>query len=445
MEQFGEGYDPAQDPLSPPANGSTRKKSYVVMSEAEKQDIRDRFTSGTSTDALVAEYSAKGVYPLAIHGVIRQVRVDRGELPPPQSAPRKVKEETKTTKTYDEAAPAHPHAVSSGSAQPVGTPLFDFPPGVVDRIEVERVWADPPGPGMLGVLGDVDGEETRSGLLARFGGGRYKIRSYDGANRLLRQTSVTLGGESLPVPRMNGETGGPLPYMYGMPHAGQDPALMNLVSQLVLKEKEHERHSVDEQIRLERERHRLDMEARDKSNANMLAIITASNQQATQMIVQGMGQLMAMATQARGDGGIEGAVKMISAVRELDGGGGGSDDPIAVALTNAPAILAGLKGFMPAPAAQLPHAQPVRANGAAPQQAARAQQAPSDAQAEQMQAQAAAVFYQSLIAQGLTPAEAQAELQKCFKYLSDRVEWKRTQKELEEQERQRKAAQGAGQ
>jgi hypothetical protein len=281
----------------------------------------------------------------------------------------------------------------------------------VDRLVVQRTATEPPNlPGGRGIVGELDGGSTWADILLNYGGGRYEVKAFDMNGTLLGTRRMQMSGPTK-SPALPPEESAQLmypsyPYYPPAPVAPEKPdntvqLLVTAVLPVVLKMMDRPQMSFDQQMQLERERSTAQMALMSQMNAQMLQIVSSAKQS--------------------GDG-LDTAVKLVGIVKDL-GGDGGSGDPIQTALENGPALLTALQGFVrpqagapSAPQQQLPAARPP-----AVQQPAQ----PPTSQAAQMQA--AGVFYQSLLAQGLSPEEAQAELNKCLKYLNERVEYKKQQ------------------
>lgn len=384
----------------------------MPLDEEQKQTIRTlHFDQGLTAKQIAEQLEIRDKKGKISHsgplGVIRQELVRKGLAPAPGSAPRKVRE-TKTV-TYDEK-PIEDEFARVPSVVPgeqgLG-PLFSGIPGVIERVEITRVFALPRSAG-TGIVGEVDGQITGADLQAMFGGGRYVCRAYDTHGRLIRSKAIPIAGPSLPVGEEHGPmNGGMPPFMAGGFEGSQG-------WQYAQWQAAQQHRSVEEQIALERERSRIDREERerreriereDRERWNALQVQMMRESHAQQM------QIVTTSLQSRGNGLTEMMTVMAGAKELFGDSGGGESDAVTEAIKNGPKMLEGLGALM-------------RSRGGTPVQG-QAQAANGEITLDA----AGMRFYQELVEKGLSHDEAMAELTKVGDYLSKRIDAKKLTKQ----------------
>jgi len=373
----------------------------MPLSQEAKDEILAHYGSGMDPKAIAAVIKEKyGAAPIAVHGLINQIKWNSGEVPRPANTGRPKKVRETTTKTYEEDESAPAQAQTSGVALPAASPLFAGGPGILDRVEVHRIHAMPRSAG-LGIVGEIDPEASSADLQSIFGGGRYYLKGFDARGQMIRTRSVTIAGRSIPVDGLEMDGGlAPNPYDGGPMRSVEDILAIE-------RQRADERELRDRRDREEREarekRDREDRERRERQDREDRERFYAQQlQQQERSFAQQLAMVTAM--QNKNQGGLSEIVGVVKTIKDMTDDGSESGDFMSEAVKAAPKMLESIKGIA---MAQQPHAVPGN---------------PGQPVAQVTQEQAAQVIQNTLVqAGGLTPDEAQAELAYIGEYLQTKA------------------------
>lgn len=370
----------------------------MSYTDAQRSEILQRGKAGESEQDIAR---AMNINPFGVKSVLRWQRVRDGLEPDPLEGKRgrRPKEDQGVAVGADGTPniriqvgpPRSSSAAQRGAPTVEGVPLFV---GSAVRIEVHRLRADPPSAG-VGYLDDEDGLATLSQLKARFGGGLYELRAYDGNGRALGRRRETLSGPSVPAAPEEAASSAYWP----VASTGTSDRIFDVMERERLAEERRRREDREREERRaeqERERARIDAERQERWLAAQMQMQQAQTAAQMQMMTT-------MLTAAMGQGGGNKLTDMISALSAMKDlvGDGGSDDPTTSLISAAPKMLESIKDL-----ARMKM-------GAVPAQLGPGEAVPVE--------KAAASIHAKLVSEGMSPDEATAELGKVYGYLDNKI------------------------